>query len=492
MHLTSLLPEAMVMDMELHFDGWTVNRVSGEIARNGRVSRLQQQPLRILLELADHAGAIVTREQLVKVVWPAGIVDFDNGLNVAVRKLRVALDDVGDVTRYIETLPRVGYRFIAIPGREVQEPSSTEAAASMPRSRVALVLSVAALAVAITVGAWWTMRNARDPQPAAAPSAARAKHVPSPRALELYLEGIHDRSRRDINAANLALEEFAAALKEDPDYPDAWAAFGATYNAMVMRQMRPPAEALPKARAAIQRALALDPNLAEAHAVLAQIYLDQDRNFSAADQELKRALALNDHSARVWLNIAMWHAQLGHVDESLAAVRHARALEPMTLLPAGDYALILYNARRYDEAIAFLKPLMEANPHFDYARSVLVRALMATGDFAGAQEQIKLIEDPGLNRSDVGLLDAKLGRRGDALREIDKLESHARKGFGVGYDEAIIYMALGQLDRACEALARAVDDRSLMLSWMRLDPRVDALRDKQCYMDVEKRVYGTN
>ncbi len=100
----------------LQFDGWTVDRVSGEISRGDRAARLPQQPLRILIELFDHAGAVVTRDQLVKALWPAGIVDFDNGLNVAMRKLRVALDDVGDTPRYIETLPRVGYRFVGKPG----------------------------------------------------------------------------------------------------------------------------------------------------------------------------------------------------------------------------------------------------------------------------------------------------------------------------------------------------------------------------------------
>src|SRR5262245_37491624 len=96
----------------LEFDGWSVDRVSGEISRAGHTTRLPQQPLRILIELYDRAGTVVTRAQLVKALWPAGIVDFDNGLNVAMRKLRVALDDVGDTPRYIETLPRVGYRFI--------------------------------------------------------------------------------------------------------------------------------------------------------------------------------------------------------------------------------------------------------------------------------------------------------------------------------------------------------------------------------------------
>jgi DNA-binding winged helix-turn-helix (wHTH) protein len=106
----------LATETELRFDGWTVNPVSGDISRGGEVSRLQQQPLRVLLELHERAGEVVTREHLVKTLWPGGFVDFDNGLNVAVRKLRVALQDVGDVPKYIETLPRVGYRFIGSPG----------------------------------------------------------------------------------------------------------------------------------------------------------------------------------------------------------------------------------------------------------------------------------------------------------------------------------------------------------------------------------------
>src|SRR3982751_374757 len=98
----------MAAETDLRFDGWRVNRVSGEMERAGSAVRLPQQPLRLLIELFDHAGEIVSREQLVKVLWPQGVVDFDNGLNVAMRKLRVALEDTGETPRYIETLPRVG------------------------------------------------------------------------------------------------------------------------------------------------------------------------------------------------------------------------------------------------------------------------------------------------------------------------------------------------------------------------------------------------
>ena len=102
----------MTPSSTLSFDGWTLDRASGELTRAGTTVRLAQQPLRVLLELIDNAGLVVTRDALVKALWPKGIVDFDNSLNGIVRKLRVALGDDSETPRYIETLPRIGYRFI--------------------------------------------------------------------------------------------------------------------------------------------------------------------------------------------------------------------------------------------------------------------------------------------------------------------------------------------------------------------------------------------
>ncbi len=97
---------------EIRFDGWTVNFDSGEISRDGNTHRLQDQPLQILDELVTRPGEVVTREQLIARLWPKGVVEFDTGLNSAMRKLRIALGDDADTPRYIETLPRKGYRFI--------------------------------------------------------------------------------------------------------------------------------------------------------------------------------------------------------------------------------------------------------------------------------------------------------------------------------------------------------------------------------------------
>jgi TolB-like protein/DNA-binding winged helix-turn-helix (wHTH) protein/tetratricopeptide (TPR) repeat protein len=98
---------------EIRFDGWHVDFASGEISKDGRTQRLQDQPLQILDELTGKPGEVVSREALIARLWPKGVVEFDTGLNTAMRKLRSALGDDADTPRYIETLPRKGYRFIA-------------------------------------------------------------------------------------------------------------------------------------------------------------------------------------------------------------------------------------------------------------------------------------------------------------------------------------------------------------------------------------------
>ncbi len=463
----------------LQFDGWTVDLVSGEIWRDGRMSRLAQQPLRILIELTDRPGEVVTRERLVKALWPQGVVDFDNGLNVAVRKLRVALDDVGDTPRYIETLPRVGYRFIGKLGAAAL-PSAIESKPVRTVRGEWLVLALALVALAASLGIYWFSDR----------SAAETRHVPSARAQELYVEGMHQRSRRDIDATALALAKLEAAIKEDPEYAEAWAGYSRTLAGAVVRQLTTPAEGLPKARAAAERALELDPTVADAHVTLLHIHMDFDKDFAAATRDLEKARELGLDTASFWHYSAMWHAQQGRVDEGLADMRRARALEPMTLLLSSNYALILFNARRYDEAIALLAPIVAANPGFDTGRSVLARALTATGRFDEALLQLQARKDVGAWQGDLGVLYARMGRREDALREIARLGTLQSQGFGESYEIATIQATLGELDLGCESLARALTDKSFLVNWMRLDPRMDPLRGRKCFTDVEKKLYA--
>jgi eukaryotic-like serine/threonine-protein kinase len=304
------------------------------------------------------------------------------------------------------------------------------------------------------------------------------------------VQGMHERSRRDIDATDAALAKLEAAIKEDPQYADAWAGLGRTLSGAVVRQRLTPAEGLPKARAAAERALALDPTTTDAYVTLLHLHLDFDKDFAAAARDLEQARQFAPPNASLWHYAAMWNAQQGRIEEGLADMRRARALEPMTLLLSSNYAMILFNARRYDEAIELLAPLVDANPGFDTGRSVLARALAATGRLDEALAQLQARRDIGAWQGDLGVLYAKLGRRDDALREIARLDALQAQGFGESYELATIHTALGDLDKGCELLGRSLADKSFLANWMRLDPRMDPLRGRQCFADVEAKLYG--
>jgi DNA-binding winged helix-turn-helix (wHTH) protein/Tol biopolymer transport system component len=109
----------------VRFGSFQANLNAGELRRNGTKVRLQEQPLQILAVFLERPGEVVTREELQRKLWPADtFVDFDNGLNIAVKKLRTALGDDAEAPRYIETIPRRGYRFIAAVSADVPESSA--------------------------------------------------------------------------------------------------------------------------------------------------------------------------------------------------------------------------------------------------------------------------------------------------------------------------------------------------------------------------------
>jgi TolB-like protein/DNA-binding winged helix-turn-helix (wHTH) protein len=149
----------MSLDTPIQFGEWTLYPREGELERGGERQRLQDLPLRILVELVCHPGQLVTREQLIAKLWPKGVVEFESGLNTAVSKLRATLGDSAETPRYIETIPRKGYRFIASvtqPGARDQRPAlpKPEAQGSAPvaiKRRAALYVAAVALAFAVVV-----------------------------------------------------------------------------------------------------------------------------------------------------------------------------------------------------------------------------------------------------------------------------------------------------------------------------------------------------
>src|SRR5580692_6950495 len=118
------MPNSVLRSPSLCFGPFALDTTTGELRKAGVLIKLQPQPFRVLLLLAEHAGAVVTREEIQRCLWSeSSFVDFEHGINFSINQIRGALADNAEKPRYIETLPRRGYRFIGTVARENGEPA---------------------------------------------------------------------------------------------------------------------------------------------------------------------------------------------------------------------------------------------------------------------------------------------------------------------------------------------------------------------------------
>jgi tetratricopeptide (TPR) repeat protein len=179
------------------------------------------------------------------------------------------------------------------------------------------------------------------------------------------------------------------------------------------------------------------------------------------------------------------------LDDALADMTRARDLEPMNLAYPTNLGLVLYLQRDYTAAARELNRVLELDPAFDSARALLGRVLLAQGDVAGALGEFRRQQRPVPGGDgDLGRVFARAGRVAEARAEIERLNVRAAQGYGVAYDIAGIYAALGETQPACEALQRALDDHSQLVGLLGSDPAMDPLRDQACLAAAQGRLLG--
>jgi DNA-binding winged helix-turn-helix (wHTH) protein/tetratricopeptide (TPR) repeat protein len=413
----------MVSALEIRFDGWTLYRQSGELVRNGTRIRLQVQPLQVLEALLERPGELVTREQLIARLWPRGVVDFDTALNSAVHRLRVALGDHADAPRCIETIPRRGYRFI---GRIDPQPAApTGAPASEVDTTVAPAAPAArrtrawpiALAIVLGLGGVATVGSlpfgGRHADSLAEPS-------PPGQAQERFLLARHFLQRRapgDIERARIL---FTEALEIDPGFARAWSGLASAYWLDTVEGRMPPEQGLSKMRDAAERALELDPTLAEAHLRLA-FYRGTLGDLRARDEHVQAALALDPDDPLALGVQAGNAAQDGRLDEAIEIQRRAVAAEPLAAASRYNLASFLMFADRHREAKAELLELNALHPVTRERNDLLGVVLVLEGEFAAALEAAAGWSDAADNLYVRALALHGLGREAESVAALQEL-----------------------------------------------------------------------
>ena len=576
----------------LRFDVFALDVRTGELRKRGTKLRLQGQPLQVLATLLKRAGELVTREELRSEIWPADtFVDFDHSLHNAIARIRETLGDSAGAPRYIETLPRRGYRFIErvdevkpeapesplrhnrdVDARGIQaiavlpledlsgEPGHEYFADGMTEALITCLAKIKALRVISRTSALqykgvrkslpqiardlnvdaviegsilrsgervritaqlihssdqhlWAESYERDFRDILSLQSEIARQVAhqvrivltpeernrlgivrqvNPEAHELYLKARHFWNKRTEENVRKALSYFQQAIDNDPTYAQGYAGLADSYNILGYYNALSPNEAYPKGKAAALKALELDDSLAEPHAALGVVKRDFEWDWSGAEADFQRAIELNPGYVEAY----HWHStllsMLGRHADALREKKKALAMDPLSVVIRTDLARMYYFSRDYDQSLEQYRAALDMDPNFGSAHLWLAQVYEQKGLYEEAISSLKtgmhLLSDSMYALAKLGQGYAIAGRCDEARTVLKQLNALSIKRYVSPYDIALVHLGLHEKDEAFTWLQRALEQRSLWLGYLSVEPQLDPLRSDQRFQTLRRRV----
>jgi len=309
----------------------------------------------------------------------------------------------------------------------------------------------------------------------------KIRHKPSasPEAYELYLKGRYSWNKRNKAGMQQSISYYEQAIHSDPNFALAYAGLADSYNLLDDWGKTPPRDSFPKARAAAEKAIALDDSLAEAHVSLAMVHCAYDWDWSGAEVEFRRAIELNPNyaTAHQWYGLLL--ASLGRFPEAEIEVRRAQQLEPLSPIINMAVAEVFTWERRYDDAIVEYKKILELDPTFDGAYGNLGEVYAAKGMYAEAlakwKEKCALTGEKDFAR-DLEKSYARSGYPGMLRAELNfDLAARASGEYSNPVGIAEMYAALGDAPHAFEWLQKAYEEHSSGMQFLRAGAKFDSL-----------------
>jgi DNA-binding winged helix-turn-helix (wHTH) protein/Tfp pilus assembly protein PilF len=372
---------------------------------SGHAIPLPASAFNLLVQLVEQSGTVVSRQSLLSNVWPHATV-VENSVNQAVAAIREALGDDPARPRYVTTVTGRGYCF-------------------------AFKVTTEGL-------------GDRDPE-----------------TYQLYVAGWSELTRPGPTSLTAAQGYFEQAIARDPGFVLALTCLAETHLLLGSHGVRPPQVAFPLARAAALAALKIDPQSAEAHAVLSQIVFQYDHDMAGAESLMAQALELDPACFIAYRLVGARLAAMGRHDEALAALRQAQAIEPLAVSINGNIGMAHYFASRFEDAIVQLEHTLRMNENWAVAQSTLGRSYLCLGQFDRALEYFE--GSDGVRRGripDLALAYAMAGRRDDARRELARLTQRPEAEYIPPLHFVMVHTALGNHDAALEWVERVIEERA--------------------------------
>lgn len=342
------------------------------------------------------------------------------------------------------------------------------------------------------------------------PQRSGVRRTEATKAHQLYLVGRYYQNKMTEEGLTKGREHFQRAVDLEPAFASAYAGLADSYAlgglsldpnlALAYAELddyysllsSPPKEAMSKAKAAALRALEIDETLAEAHTSMGLVRYRLDWAWAAAEEEFKRAIELNQDYAPAHLWYGAYLKTVGRFDEASVELKRAQTIDPLLLIVQVELGRIYYFAGSYDKAIRQYEKMLEMDPFFIPAHFCLGQAYAQKGLFERALEEFQTavprMPDDRKAIAGLGYVYALSGRRDEAQEALDKLKELSMLRHVPSYDLALIYLALGENDKALECLQHAYAERSADLIDLKIEPMLSPLRPEPQFTELMRRV----
>ena len=319
----------------------------------------------------------------------------------------------------------------------------------------------------------------------------RAVRPVAPEVYESYLKGRFLLEQGNRAQLEQSIPYFENALNRDATFAPAYLGLAEAYTWLgTVAAGVPPEATRPKVASFARKALALDPNLVEAHVMLANV-LQEEWHWTEAEAEYRRALELNPNSATAHSWFAMWLSCQGRTDEAVAEIYRARALDPVGI-SGGSVSWILFQSHRFDDAIREASSALAIQQDNVATLTGLGFALIAKNKPADAIPILeKAVSLSSGSPAATGILIrayAHAGRRTDALRLLAELKQRRKAGYIPAAAFVNAYLGLGDNEQAFYWLEQAYKEQSNILQFLKTHPYFDPIRGDPRFADLVRRV----
>jgi non-specific serine/threonine protein kinase len=314
-----------------------------------------------------------------------------------------------------------------------------------------------------------------------------------PEAYQLYLKGVYNWDRRNQDSLGKAKDFFNQAIARDPNYAMAYVGLADYYYVVSDYAPIPNSEAMPKAKAAAEKALSLDDTLSQPHAILGGVH-DAAFEWDASDREFRRAIELNPNDPNTYNWYAFLLAQEGRTDEAIAQAKRAVELDPLSVKYNDTLGGVYRDARKYDLSIAQYKKTLDMDPNYVSSLNNVAVTYQDMGQYELWLENWKKAAAVNDDREELAIAEeaarvyAKSGYPAAMRRIIELRLQLAKRRYVDPADIACDYATIGEKDQAFAWFDKAYAEKSDLLIWIKVIPAMDPLRSDPRYAALLKNM----